>query len=143
MSRTRGGTVADAPYNSPTNYYVRKFIYLGWNRADVPVLTMPRAVFFIRWTSMCLAFAEAANQVGGPLDDRWGFSARDAIAYLRSRTTCDGKPGLGAVADPYLDACAAAGKDAFAELIRNERRIRALLRGGAFLRHAPLGFRSR
>lgn len=127
-----GRDVADAPYNSPTNYYVRKFIYLGWNRADVPVLTMPRSIFFIRWTSMCLAFAEAANQVGGPLDDRWGFSARDAIAYLRSRTTCDGKPGLGAVADPYLDACAAAGKDAFAELIRNERRIELCFEGERF-----------
>ena len=53
-------------------------------------------------------------------------------AYLRSRTTCDGKPGLGAVADPYLDACAAAGKDAFAELIRNERRIELCFEGERF-----------
>lgn len=127
-----GQDVADAPYNSPTNYYVRKFLYLGWNKADVPVLTLPRSIFFVRWTSMCLAFAEAANQVAGPTDDRWGFSAKDAIAYLRKRTTGDGMTGLGAASDPYLDACAAAGREAFAELIRNERRIELCFEGDRF-----------
>ena len=125
--------MANNPYNSPTNYYVRKFLYSEWNKSDLTVQTASRSVVLMRWTQMCLAFAEAANRVAGPLDaTRFGYSARQALGFLRSRTTSDGKPGPGAVADPYLDACAAAGKQAFETLVRNERRIELCFEGERF-----------
>lgn len=127
-----GKDVAGGSYNSPTNYYIRKFLYLGWNKADATIETMPRSVLFVRWTHMCLIFAEAANRVAGPLDTRWGLSARQALAYLRARTTDCDQPGIGASADPYLDACAAAGKEAFEALIKNERRIETCFEGERF-----------
>lgn len=128
-----GKDVANNPNNSPTNYYVKKFLYSEWNKADVTVQTAPRSVAFLRWTHMCLAFAEAANRVAGPLDaTRFGYSAKQALGYLRSRTTSDGKPGVGASGDPYLDACAAAGREAFEQLVRNERRIELCFEGDRF-----------
>ena len=130
---TGGKDVANNPNNSPTNYYVRKFLYSEWNKSDITVQTAQRSVVFMRWTQMCLAFAEAANRVVGPLDaTRFGYSARQAVGFLRSRTTVDGKPGLGAAADPYLDACAARGKEAFETLVRNERRIELCFEGERF-----------
>lgn len=119
--------------NTLTNYYIKKYIYLGWNKSDVSVQTMPKSIFFIRWTQMCLTFAEAANHVVGPTDEsRFGLSAKTAIGYLRSRNTTDNIPGLGASGDPYLDACAAAGQSAFDALVKNERRIETCFEGQRF-----------
>ena len=106
-----------------TNYYIRKYIYLGWNKDDDKVQTMPKSIFFMRWTHMCLIFAEAANRVSGPTAELYGYTPKQAHAYLRSRPTNDGIPGVGATADPYLDECAAAGPEEFEKLVRNERRI--------------------
>ena len=128
-----GRDVANSPNNSPTNYYVRKFLYSEWNKSDITVQTAARSVAFMRWTHMCLAFAEAANRVVGPLDaTRFGYSARQAVGFLRSRRAGDGKPGVGAAADHYLDACAARGKEAFETLVRNERRIELCFEGERF-----------
>ena len=55
----------------------------------------------------------------------------DDIAYLRSRPTNDGIPGVGAKADPYLDECAAR-QDLFEKLVRNERRIELCFEGQRF-----------
>ena len=115
-----------------TNYYIRKFVYLGWNKADDKIQTMPKSIFFLRWTQMCLTFAEAANRVSGPTTPLYGYTPKQAIAYLRSRPTNDGTPGVGATADPYLDECAAAGKEAFETLVRNERRIELCFEGHRF-----------
>ncbi len=132
MMEGAGKDVAGLLQNSPTNYYVRKFIYSDWNNADATIKTLPRSVMYIRWTTMCLALAEAANEVGGPLDTRFGFSAKQAIGYLRSRETNHGKPGLGTTSDPYLDAVAAAGKGPFLELVKNERRLETCFEGERF-----------
>ena len=67
-----------------TNYYIRKFVYLGWNKADDKIQTMPKSIFFLRWTQMCLTFAEAANRVSGPTTPLYGYTPKQAIAYLRT-----------------------------------------------------------
>lgn len=116
---------------SPTNYYVKKFVYSNWNKNDETVENGTRAIFFMRWTQMCLIFAEAANQAYGPVDNTAGLSAKDAIAYLRRRPTNENVDGIGAATDIYLDECAA-DKERFAELVRNEWRIETCFEGQRF-----------
>ena len=127
---------ADAPglvNTSPTGYYIKKFVYLGWNKSDNSVETAQHCIFFYRWTHMVLAFAEAANNVVGPLDsETYGLSAKDALAYIRKRPTESGAKGVGATSDPYLDECAAQGFDAFDALVKNEWRIETCFEGHRF-----------
>lgn len=124
----------DAPgpiNNSRTGYYIKKFVFTGLNWADSSPNKQPHSKFFIRWAHMCLAFAEAANHVVGPTDDtRYGISAKDAIAYLRSRDTYHSIAGF--QRDPYLDEIAAAGTDKFDEFVKNERRIETCFEGMRF-----------
>ncbi len=127
---------ADAPglvNTSPTGYYIRKFVYTGWNKADNSVETAQHCIFFLRWTHMLLAFAEAANNVVGPLDsETYGLSAKDALSYIRRRPTEGGVKGIGASGDPYLDECAAQGFLAFDALVKNEWRIETCFEGHRF-----------
>ena len=127
---------ADAPgrvNTSPTGYYIRKFVYTGWNKADNSVETAQHCIFFLRWTHMVLAFAEAANNVVGPLDsETYGLSAKDALAYIRNRPTESGAKGIGAAGDPYLEECAARGFSAFDALVKNEWRIETCFEGYRF-----------
>lgn len=119
---------------SPTNYYIKKFVHLNWNLNDDSVQNGNRGIFFIRWTHMCLIYAEALNEISGPLSDLGGngLSAKDAIAYLRNRPTTDNKSGLGQGGDPYLDECAASA-DAFRDLVRNEWRVETCFEGLRFI----------
>lgn len=121
---------AAASANTLTNYYIKKFVYMGVNFSDSKVASMPHSKFYIRWADMVLCFAEAANQYGGPLAPVGGLNARDAIALLRSRTTYDGEAGI--KNDPYLDIVALSGKKAFDEFLRNERRIETCFEGKWF-----------
>jgi len=117
--------------NSRTNYHIKKMVFMGLNWSDASINRQPHAKLFIRWAHMVLTFAEAANQVAGPADAaKFGISAKDAIKYLRSRKTYDGANGYSA--DPYLDEVAAAGKSAFDEFVRNERRIETCFEGMRF-----------
>ncbi|MDR2040418.1 MAG: RagB/SusD family nutrient uptake outer membrane protein [Bacteroidales bacterium] len=124
----------DAPgpiNNSRTNYHIKKFVFMGLNWSENNPNKQPHSKFFIRWAHMCLAFAEAANHVAGPTDaSKYGISAKDAIAYLRSRKTYDNADGF--LSDPYLDEVAGQGKDAFNEFIRNERRLETCFEGIRF-----------
>ena len=47
---------------SPTGYYIRKFLYRGWNPYDQTVQQGYRCVHLLSWTQMCLIFAEAARE---------------------------------------------------------------------------------
>ena len=123
-----GADMPGLPGSTLTGWYLKKFVSLDWNGFDLSQQTAPHAVFFIGWRDMCLCFAEAANRAFGPTDSSLGFSAKGAIAYLRSRTTSDGVSGLGRNTDPWLDECAA-DKDKFEELVRNERRIETCFEG--------------
>ena len=80
---------------------------------------------------MALAFAEAANQIVGPAGTLYGYSPKTVMGRLRSMKTFDNANGIPA-ADPYLNSVAAAGKDAFYELIKNERRIEFAFEGERF-----------
>lgn len=123
--------------NSLTNYYIKKFVFMGLNFSDATINRQPHSKFFIRWEHMCLAFAEAANHVVGPLDaSTYGISAKTAIQYLRGRTTTDGLPGLSPTvpnsADEYLEEVAAEGESKFDDLVKNERRIGTCFEGIRF-----------
>ncbi|MDO4496559.1 MAG: RagB/SusD family nutrient uptake outer membrane protein [Bacteroidales bacterium] len=106
-------------YSTRTGYYMRKF-----TRDDVSVIAGKEVSqnhynARIRATEIFLAYAEAANEAGGP-NGKYGdaaFSAKDVIKALRERAgICVGTP------DAYLNECAAS-KEQMRELIRNERRI--------------------
>lgn len=104
---------------------------MGLNWSDNSLNRQPHSKFFIRWAHMCLAFAEAANQVAGPTDaSKYGLSAKEAISYLRARKTYDNNNGF--VTDPYLDEVAAAGKEVFNEFVKNERRLETCFEGMRF-----------
>lgn len=123
--------------NSLTNYHIKKFVFMGLNWSDLSINRQPHSKFFIRWEHMILAFAEASNQVVGPLDaSTYGMSAKTAIQYLRARKTSDGLSGLSPVvpnaADIYLTEVAAAGKSGFDALVKNERRIETCFEGIRF-----------
>lgn len=130
------GTGQDAPgllNTSPTGYYIKKYVYMGWNGKDPTPQVAQHCIFFYRWAHMCLVFAEAANQVVGPLDrSRFGLSAKEALAYLRNRPLEDGSQGLGVDGDPYLEECARFGQRHFDALVRNEWRIETFLEGFRF-----------
>lgn len=116
--------------NGRTNYYVKKFVYMGLNWSESSVNRMPHSKFFIRWTHLALAFAEAANQLGGPDTPIDGLTARQVIKMIRARTTYDGASGLRE--DPYVDEVALGGTRAFDRLIRNEWRIETCFEGWRF-----------
>lgn len=125
--------------NSQTNYHIKKFVFMGlnWTDASSSISRQPHSKFFIRWEHMCLAFAEAANQVVGPTDaGKYGMSARTAIQYLRARKTPEGANGISAAVpgspDAYLTEVAGAGKSTFDAFVKNERRIETCFEGLRF-----------
>ena len=116
--------------NVRTNIYVKKFCYgINWKQSSFQ--KRPRCRFNIRYAHMALAFAEAANQVVGPNGTLYGYSPKNIIGTLRAMKTYEDKTGI-PVADPYLNDVAAAGKDAFYDLIKNERRIELCFEGERF-----------
>lgn len=125
----------DAPGSnevSATGYYIKKFIYRNWNTNDTTKELGYRCIHFMNWTKMCLIFAEAANKYVGPTDEgTYGYSARQAIAWLRNRPTNDDEPGLGTFGDPYLDECAAEART-FEGLVKNEWRVETCFEGDRY-----------
>lgn len=127
----------DAPgrgETSPTGYYIKKHTYSGWNYNDNTIQEAQSCIFFYRWTHMLLAFAEAANQVVGPIDQTtYGMSPKQAIAYIRNRPLEDGSTGVGASGDPYLDDVALTGGALeFDKLVKNEWRLETCFEGHHF-----------
>ena len=126
----------DAAYasssNNRTNYYIKKFVYMGLNWSNTTILKAQHAKFFFRWAHMCLTFAEAANHVVGPTDEaKYGLSAKNAIQYMRTRKTYDNVVNQSTI-NPYLDEVAASGSTNFDVLIKNERRIETCFEGMRF-----------
>lgn len=116
--------------NSRTNYYIKKFVFMGLNWSDNTINRQPHSKFFIRWAHMCLAFAEAANHCVGPTGTIDGLSAKEAISYLRNRNTYDDATGL--TTDLYLDQIVQEGETPFDRFVRNERRIETCFEGSWF-----------
>ncbi len=117
--------------NTRTNYYIKKFVFMGLNWSDKTVNRQPHAKFYVRWAHMVLTYAEAINHVEGPVSGaKFGLSAKDAMKYLRARKTYDGANGF--TSDPFLDEVATAGEQAFDEFVKNERRIETCFEGMRF-----------
>lgn len=117
--------------NSRTNYYIKKFVYMGLDYNSNTKDMQRHSKFIFEWSHMCLAFAEAANHVVGPTNSsKYGISAKAAIQYLRTRKTTDGLAGLSAT-DPYLDEVSA-NSTTFDDFLKNERRITTCFEGQRF-----------
>ena len=127
----------DAPgrgETSPTGYYIKKHVYTGWNPNDNTIQKAQSCIFFYRWTHMLLAFAEAANQVVGPIDETtYGMSPKQALSYIRRRPLEDGSLGVGATSDRYLeDVSLKGGAAEFDKLVKNEWRLETCFEGFRF-----------
>lgn len=126
-----GKDEAEASSNAArSNYHIKKFVYMGLNWSETSISRLPHSKFIIRWTHMVLAFAEAANHIAGPSGKVDGLSAKEAISWIRSRSTYDGEPGI--EEDPYLEQIALMGEKAFDAFLRNERRIETCFEGSWF-----------
>ncbi len=126
-----GAKDAAGPANiSRTNYHIKKMVFMGLNFGDNSINRQPHFKIHIRWEHMVLAFAEAANQLEGPLGMKYGLSAKDAMAYIRLKNNTDG--GKGFITDPYLTEIATKGTAAFNEFIKNERRLELCFEGQRF-----------
>ena len=104
----------DAPGGSqvsPTGYYIRKFLWLGWNPFDAKPDTGYRCNYLLRWTRTCLVFAEAANILGGPMVEKYGYTAKQALSWLRTRANA-------LSFDAYLETVSASNED-FLNLVKN------------------------
>ncbi len=122
-----------SPSNSLTNYYIKKYVFMGLNWSDNSINRQPHSKFFLRWDNMCLIFAEAGNHVThNPNTAIYGLTPKAALKYLRSRKTYDGLTPTFSVNDPYLDEVANAGEVIFDDLVRNERRIETCFEGTRF-----------
>jgi hypothetical protein len=125
-----GKDIAGIGNNVRTNIYVKKFCY-GINWKTSGFARRPRCRFNIRYARMAFAFAEAANQVVGPNGTLYGYSPKTVIGTSRAMKTYEDKAGIPAP-DTYLNNVAAAGKDAFYDLIKNEKRIEFCFEGERF-----------
>ena len=138
-----GRDVADAPYNSPTNYYVRKIHLPGVeprrrSRADDAACGLLHSLDihvpgFRRGGQSGRRAAGRPVGLFGPGCDRLSAQPYD----LRR------KAGAGGCCRSLSRRLRRRRKGCLCGADPQRAAHRALLRGGAFLRHAPLGFRSR
>lgn len=117
------GLNRDMSKSTRTGYYLKKLLRQDVNLNPNNPSSQLHYVARIRYTELYLDYAEAANEAYGPKGGT-GYSAYDVIKALRQRA--------GITSTEYLDECAAAGKEAMRELIRNERRIELCFEGWRF-----------
>ena len=117
------GLNKDVSKSTRTGYYLKKLLRQDVNLNPNNPSSQMHYVARIRYTELYLDYAEAANEAYGPKGGT-GYTAYDVIKALRERA--------GITDTDYLDECAAAGKDAMRELIRNERRIELCFEGWRF-----------
>lgn len=110
-----------------TGYYMRKLLRQDVNANPQTPSNKYHYKPFIRYTELFLAYAEAANEAWGPTGNGSnGFSAYDVIKAIRKRA------GVATTNnDAYLESIKG-DKDAFRELIRNERRLELCFEGFRF-----------
>ena len=109
-----------------TGYYLKKLLREDVSPLSSSLIEQQHIYPRIRYTEMCLAYAEAANDAWGPKVDgaNVGFTAYDVIKAIRERAGL-GTDEIGMAlpeGDAYLEECAAS-QAKMTELIRNERRI--------------------
>ncbi|GAB3416558.1 RagB/SusD family nutrient uptake outer membrane protein [Niabella aquatica] len=115
----KGKDTEEGRYNKATltGYYLRKWMHDGVSLQPGGGGTAKHFYAFLRKTEVWLNYAEAANEAWGPDADPLGLgiTATTALKAIRTRA--------GFSADNYLSTVTAAGKEAFRQLVRNERRI--------------------
>jgi len=119
---------------SKTGYHLKKMTYFDTDmRQSSGRKAAPMQNFLYRWTHMVLIYAEAMNELYGPTatlpGDTNPLTAKEAIAFLRLAKTYDNANSSIPAADPYLNEVAGQGKEAFRNLVRNERRIETCFEG--------------
>jgi starch-binding outer membrane protein, SusD/RagB family len=104
-----------------TGYYLRK--HMAENVDLYPVTKNSQSNFriLLSLTDLYLNYAEAMNEFGGPDNMSLGYSPKMALTKIRKRA--------GFTLDPYLDEVASSGKDAFRELLKQERRVELCFEG--------------
>ncbi|HLP37710.1 RagB/SusD family nutrient uptake outer membrane protein [Lacibacter sp.] len=118
-----GGLDARSRYfnASRTGYYLKKWLSVKSDLLNPlnPLLDFHYYVM-LRKTEVYLNFAEAANEAYGPnvIPPGASFSASTVIKNIRK-----GAGLTAATSDAYVNEVAALGKDAFRNLIQNERRL--------------------
>lgn len=118
---TGGKDEAGRINNTKTGYYIKKFLFQGWNGFDDKIERQAKALNLIRFREICLVFAEAANHAAASaLTKVAGYSAKEIVSIVR-----------GLPSDPFLDECCL-DEGAFDNLVRNERRIELFLEGKRF-----------
>jgi len=115
-----------------TGYYMRKLLTEAVSLTPGSTSSAERFYVFLHKTELYLAFAEAANEAYGPSDATLGSSAYDVMARVRRRAGIDADLVASGNQDPYMVAQRDAGKDAFREFIKNERRIELAFEGRRF-----------
>ena len=109
-----------------TGYYMKKLLRedAGPSSKSQTGAKQPHIFPRIRYTEMFLAYAETANEAGGPDYKAPGcnFSAYDVIKMIRKRGGIGKDVNGDYQGDPYLDECKS-NKEKMRDLIRNERRI--------------------
>lgn len=97
-----------------TGYYLKKLLREDANPNPSSTSDQQHITIHIRQTELFLNYAEAVNEIGGPLNMTYGFSPKDVITAIRKRA------GI-AQPDDYLESITS--KEEMRELIRNERRL--------------------
>jgi len=115
-----------------TGYYMKKLLSRNVRLTPGDVTSDYKYFTYLSRAELYLNFAEAANEAVGPTDASLGYSARDVLARVRQRAGIDSDPSASGYQDQYLDDQAAAGKEAFRELVHNERRIELCFEGHRF-----------
>jgi hypothetical protein len=115
-----------------TGYYLKKNLNSNVRLTPGNVTSSERFKVFLSKTELYLNFIEAANEAYGPTDATLGFSANDVLKLFRDRALIDSDPVASGRQDKYRTDLAAAGKDAFRDLIRSTRRIELCFEGHRF-----------
>lgn len=116
-----------------TGYYLQKLLSTNVRLTPGDVTSDDKFYAYLDRTELYLNFAEAANEAYGPdAGPGYIFTAADALARIRDRAGIDSDPSTSGYQDQYLDDAAAAGKDAFRDLVHNERRVELSFEGFRF-----------
>lgn len=115
-----------------TGYYMKKLLSRNVNLTPGNVTSDDKFYAYLTRAELYLNFAEAANEAFGPDDVTFGFSAAEALGKIRKRAGIDSDPSTSGYQDQYIADQAAAGTDAFRDLIHNERRVELSFEGYRF-----------